>query len=34
MEGEADHKTELVNLAKDGIYLLILLCYANVEQQN
>lgn len=26
MEGEADHKTELVDLAKDGTYSLFFLC--------
>lgn len=26
MEGEADHKTELVDLAKDGTYLLFFFC--------
>lgn len=30
MEGEADHKTELVDLAKDGTYLLFFSFFAYV----
>lgn len=34
MEGEADHKSELVDLAKNGTYLLLLDSYVHVEKQN